>query len=242
MSTTLEIGTGSYALADAARIAHVYPRAARRWAEGYEYRYQGMRLRSSPILQSSVPTIEGETFLDFQQLVEVIFIGLFRRHGVSMPVIRAVARTAAGRYKTAHPFAIANLETDGNTIFADSVEVSRSVETPQHERMSSHKITEDLLRGQTVIRQFAEPYFKKIEYNGFGAESYWPLGKDGRIVLNPLRSFGSPIDSASGVPTKALYGMYLAGEEPSAIADWYEVEREAINAAIEFETSLRLPA
>jgi uncharacterized protein (DUF433 family) len=47
-----------------------------------------------------------------------------------------------------------------------------------------------------------------------------------------------PIDSASGVPTSALYGLYRAGESVEDVACWYEVTPEAVRAAIEYEQSL----
>jgi len=230
--TTTELGSGSYFISDAARIARVNSRSLKRWALGYDYTYRQERLASPPLLQSKIPSVNGEEFLTFQQLVEVMFIGLFRAHGVSVPVIRAVAHTAASRYKTNHPFAIENLQTDGKTIFADSVQVEHPM------GISKARITEDLHRGQLVIRDFAQPYFRKIDYVAMEAARYWPVGKEGGIVIDPQRSFGSPIDNGSGVPTSVLYGMYKAGERTEAIAEWYKVDQASVISSIEFETSL----
>lgn len=228
-----ELWSGSYSLLEAARIAGAKPRSLKRWAVGYDYTYKRQTFHSQGLLQSAVPSVGNEDFLTFQQLVEMMFVRLFHEYGVSIPVIRAVAHTMAQRYGTQHPFAIQNLETDGRTIFADGLDV------PDAEGISRSRITEDLHRGQMVIRDFAHPYFLRIDYEQREAARYWPHGKSGGIVIDPQRSFGSPIDAATGVPTQVLYEMYRAGEATETIAEWYQVEQRFVIAAVEFETALR---
>ena len=58
------------------------------------------------------------------------------------------------------------------------------------------------------------------------------------MVLDPARSFGEPIDAASGVSTAALYQLYTAGETIDRIAHWYQVTPESVGSAIEYEQSL----
>ena len=228
-----ELWCGSYSLHDAARIAKVNPRSLKRWVSGYDFSYKKQKVHSPGLLQSEIPNVEGEPFLTFPQLVEMMFIRLFHEYGVSVPVIRAVAHTMAQRYQTRHPFAIHNLQTDGRTIFADGLQVEDA------EGMTQGEITEDLHRGQMVIRDFALPYFLKIDYEDMEAARYWPYGKEGGIVIDPQRSFGSPIDDATGVPTYVLYEMYKAGEATEAIAEWYQVTKHFVIAAVNFEISLR---
>jgi len=228
-----QLWSGSYSLLDAARIAKAKPRSLRRWVNGYDYSYRKQKFHSPGLLQSEIPDVDGEEFLTFQQLIEMVFIRLFHECGVSIPVIRAVAHTAAMRYETRHPFAIQKLQTDGKTIFADGLQVEDA------EGMTREKITEDLHRGQMVIRDFAQPYFLSIDYENMEAARYWPRGKKCGIVIDPQRSFGSPIDDVTGVPTHVLYEMYRAGEVTDAIAEWYQVEKEFVIAAVEYEISLR---
>ena len=228
-----ELWSGSYSLLDAARIAKAKPRSLRRWVSGYDYSYKKQKFHSPGLLQSEIPNVDGEELLTFQQLVEMVFIRLFHEYGVSIPVIRAVAHTTAMRYETRHPFAIQNLQTDGKTIFADGLQVEDA------EGMTQDKITEDLHRGQMVIRDFAQPYFLSIDYEDMEAARYWPRGKQGGIVIDPQRSFGSPIIDVTGVPTHVLYEMYRAGEVTDTIAEWYQVEKHFVIAAVEYEISLR---
>lgn len=107
------IGQGIYTMTDVARIVHVDPRSIRRWASGY------MRdnVPYEPVLQSEVVRLDGSEFVVFAQLVEFLFINLFREHGTSIRVIRAAARNAARRFESRYPFASAGLTTDGKAVF-----------------------------------------------------------------------------------------------------------------------------
>jgi uncharacterized protein (DUF433 family) len=89
----------------------------------------------------------------------------------------------------------------------------------------------------TIVR----PFFRKLEYqNGDDALGYWPMDRDGRVVLDPERSFGKPIDAETGVPTRALYDAVLAGggQPLDVVAEWFGVPLQAAQAAVTFEKSL----
>lgn len=232
MTTDTLLGKGLYSIPEAARIVHTFPRSVRRWTLGYKL--QGSERSSPPILPAPVLKLDGEEILTFQQLVEVLFISLFRKHNISMPVIRAAAYRAAMLFKTDHPFAVEGLRTDGKAIFLLSPDDVEGVTRSQ--------AVQDLARGQFVIKEFAEPYFTKIHYEHLEAVRYWPLGKDRNVVIDPNRAFGEPIDAKTGVPTKAVYGMYRGGGTVEAISHWYGVEQEAIRDIIEFEQSLMYKA
>src|SRR5262249_50865224 len=129
------------------------------------------------------------------------------------------------KYRTNHPYAIRELRTDGTRIYD---------EVP---RTGSHRVYEELGRYQFVIAEAAEPFFKQVEYQEDLARYLWPLGP-GKVVLDPERGFGKPIDHASGVPTYVLYQMRLAGESRDRIARWYGVTEEAVQNAIDYEVDL----
>ena len=82
------------------------------------------------------------------------------------------------------------------------------------------------------------PIFTRLDYERFEAARYWPLGKDKAVVIDPRHSFGQAIDSETSVPTKALYGMYKGGESVEIIGSWYNVKRQSVLDAIDFERSL----
>ena len=232
MDAGVLLGKGIYSVPEAARIVHTDARSIRRWTMGYTL--PASQRFSAPILSTTLAPVEEEEVLTFHQLIEVLFINLFRKHRVSMPVIRAAAAYAATLFHTNHPFAVEGFKTDGKSIFHQSHFSSEEIEG-----ITQAQLVQDILRGQFVFGEFVEPYFLKIDYERFEAARYWPLGKDKRIVIDPARSFGQPIDSATGVPTKAIYSMYLGGDAPEHISRWFGVERQAIINAIAFEQTLQ---
>ncbi len=200
----------------------------RRWARGYSR--DGKEY--APIIIPDL--VEDRDRLTFVEFIELLFVAFFREHDISTEVIRAAACEGARLFKTSHPFAVTRFRTDGKSIFAELEQTGAADMglSPQH-------LVEDLPRLQMVFPDLVEPYFKDIDWGDLEAEAYWPCGRDGRIVLDPSRSFGQPIDHATGVPTEALYSFVAAGDDPRMIADWYEVPVAAVEAAVRFERALR---
>ncbi len=240
MNTTSLLGKGVYSVPEAARIVHASPRSVRRWISGYET--QGTGRISPRILMTEVVKVEGAEVLTFQQLIEILFIKLFREHKVSMPTIRAAAKRASGMLGTAHPFAVEGLQTDGSAIFhLSAADVFQAA--GDDEPITKKQIAQDLANGQMVLLEFALPYFRKIDYDKMEASRYWPLGKDRSVVIDPSRSFGQPIDANKKVPTKTLYKMCKSrsnprGDDPETVSRWYGAPLNSVLDAIAFEESL----
>ena len=222
-------GRGMYSIPDASRIIRADPRNIRRWASGAE---SHSKTRIAPALTSEILTIKGTEYLSFPQMIELLFIRLFRQHKISLPVIRAAAQNAARFFGAENPFAVAGLQTDGKSIFHLDPD---EIEANGKEKATQKQIVLDLAKAQIVIGEFAKPYFEKINYHGLYASEYWPLGKERHIVIAPDRAFGSPIDAESGVPTNILNGMYESGDSIELISQFYNVEKSAVIDAIEFE-------
>ena len=163
------------------------------------------------------------------ELMELHFIKMFRDEGVSLQVIRKASVAAAKRFNSEYPFAVKRFDTDGKTVFATLI--------GEH---SDEPVIEDLKHGQYVLEHIMKPFFHKLDY-GDNREitRFWPLEKAGRIVLDPQRSFGKPIDAETGVPTIAIYQAFRAGQGQNitSIARWFDVPSQAVEAAIEYEQS-----
>ena len=140
---------------------------------------------------------------------------------------------AEKRFKSEYPFAVKQFDTNGKTIFATLIKESSDTEDPV--------MVEDLEKGQYVFEQFARPFFRKLEYDRTHdqlALRFWPLEQKGRIVLDPERHFGQPIDHPTGVPTATIYEAVCAGDEPLTVASWLEIPIDAVHRAVQFEKSL----
>jgi uncharacterized protein (DUF433 family) len=208
------LGVGLYSIPDAARLVKAPAGTVRRWID---WRRGVVQCVFEP----------HERTISFLELMELHFIKLFRDAGVSLPTIRKAAKTAARQFGAEHPFAMHRFDTDGRTIFAT---LARGE--------SKAALVEDLKHGQYVFDTIVRPFFKKLEYGRDEAIRFCPLGTGKRVVLDPARQFGKPIDNGTGVPTASLYHAVMAGEDPVAVARWFDVPLDAVRAAITFEKSL----
>lgn len=223
------LGVGLYSVPEAARIVGVNPRRLRRWISEYPYIARGVEYFHTPVIIREFES--GDAPLTFLELVEVLFIKLFLSHGVSMRTIRSAAEAAAKLFETSHPFAVKRFDTDGRVIFA----------TLQQEGYLDFRFLEELGKGQIVFDSLVRPFFRKLDYRGYAeALRYWPLYPEGRVVLDPERAFGKPIDFETGVPTRALYDAVRAGEgqDVKTVAEWFSVPISVVEAAVKYETSL----
>ena len=210
------IGVGLYSLPEAARLLRIRVQCLRGW------------IKPDDALFPRVFSPDERT-LSFIELIELHFIKMFRDAGVSLQTIRRAAKTAAKKFGTNHPFAVHRFDTDGRTIFA----TLRSSER-------NEAVLEDLEHGQYAFDKILRPFFKKLEYGKKNVERYWPLESTGRIVLDPSRQFGKPIDSITSVPSIALFNAVQAGEAEADVANWFNVPIEAVRAAVKFENVLTL--
>ena len=204
---TTYLGVGLYSYADAARIIGIAPAKLRRWVRDYEYFTHGFRRHHQPVIPRYLD--QEERVLTFLELIELLFVALFRREGVSLQAIRLAAERAARLFATNYPFAVRRFSTDGKRIFATLKDEAGSPE-----------LMAELGRGQLVFPTVIQPYLRKIEYHGDDtALKFWPMERKGRVVLDPERAFGEPIDAETGVPTIVLYKAVQAEGGEQAITD-----------------------
>ncbi len=232
MSNTSLLGIGLYTVGEAAALLRVDPRKLRRWTEEPVSGSQLNRTTTSPLLARDLVLLEGEPLLTFADLLELHMIALFRSEGVSLQTIRAAADKAKRLFDTNHPFIVKQFETDGRHVFVTLLEEGV-------EGLTEQQMLADLNLSQMIIGSIARSFFRNLEFATDEPIRYWPMSREGRIVLDPERSFGKPIEARSGIPTAALYAMARGGETLQGVADWYEIEVEAVEAAVAFEHSLK---
>lgn len=212
------IGVGLYSLPDAARLLGVSPNTLRYWS--------GESGHAEPLVARR---FLDDELLTFSELIELHFVELFRSQNVSLQTIRKAA-AASRKFDTRYPFTVKQFDTDGNTIFA-------TLKSHETDRV----LVEDLQRGQLVFREIVRPFFKKLDYRPTNeAERFWPMRKSGRVVLDPSRRFGQPIDAETGVPTRTIFDAVRAGagQDERQVARWLDIPIEAVKAAVRFERSL----
>jgi uncharacterized protein (DUF433 family) len=222
-----ELGRGVYAPREAADIVGITPPRVRRWVEGYTFLARDGSERHSPPL---VPCQRRGDRLSvaFADLVELLFVHGFREAGVSWKKIRAVHTEARKEFETSHPFTLKRFEHDGRTII-------ERVRTTGGEHLVDRYTT------QYLMTAVMHPLVRKLRYDELTNEArrYFPLGPDRAVVLDPRRSFGEGTTVRRGVPTRVLFGAVEAGESRAAVERWYRVDREEMDAAIDYERGLR---
>lgn len=212
-----KLGVGMYSIADAARLVGAHKSLIRRWSR-----------ESEGLIPRTITHADG--LLTFAELMELHFIKMFREQGVSLQVIRVASEKSAAKFHTSCPFSVKRFDTDGTSIFA----------TLQKEA-SDKIVPEDIARGQYCFEKILRPFFKKLEYGrNFDLVRFWPMSKTGRVVLDPMRKFGKPIDSETGVPTHVISDALNAGggQSPAVVARWLDIPLAAVKKAAEFERSL----
>ncbi|MBW3539242.1 MAG: MerR family transcriptional regulator [Planctomycetes bacterium] len=212
------LGCGMYSLGEAARLLRTHPNTLRWWT--------GDRKQATAVIRREFP---GEKVLTFSELMELHFIKMFRDEGVTLQTIRRAALEASKRFRTQHPFAVKRFDTDGKQIFATLIG-----------RESEQEIVEELRHGQLVFATIVRPFFRKLDYGDADVERFWPMEKTGRIVLDPMRRLGEPIDSESGVAVGTIIDALQAGggQDPATVAEWLGIPLEAVRAALAYHRSL----
>jgi uncharacterized protein (DUF433 family) len=218
MSADRYLGRGIYTFGQAARILKVPPASLRYWI--------GERSDAESIVKRQ---LKDDHLLTFAELMELHFVKMFRDENVTYQAIRKAAAAAAKKFHADYPFTVKKFDTDGTNIFA-------TLESKETKR----KLIEELHHGQLVFAKLIRPFFKKLDYGTVDIERFWPLKKSGRVVLDPMRRCGQPIDSETGVSTRTIFDAVTAGDgqDVTVVAKWFGIPLEAVRAAIRFERPL----
>ena len=222
------IGHGVYGLSQAERLTGIPVLRIKRWSRGYHYTYRGERRFSPPAITPTHEPLGESLILAFADLVEVKLLDWFLRHGVRWKTIRIAAERAKELLGEDHPFSSGSFKTDGRTILAEMAS------------MTGDKVLLELVQNQyefdKIVAQFL---YGGLDFNEFqNPERWWPMGKSRRVVIDPKRAFGSPIVVPGNIQTLVLAQAVVAEESIDAVAWWYEVDRESVVDAVDYENSL----
>jgi len=211
------IGTGSYSIPEAARLARINPRTAARWTASPSTKQRGR------LLQPDLPPVGDRRAVSFLDLIDLLVVGRFRAEGVSFQMVRRVYSLLRDRLETPHPFSHSRLLTDGRAVFLETLSGD-----------GDHDLLE-VVTGQTAMPKILRPYLRQIDYAPDTRTAVrWRIA-DG-IVLDPGRAFGKPIVDVEGTTTHVLARAYWAnGEDAELVADLFDVAPESVRHAVEFE-------
>lgn len=224
------IGRGIYGIGEAARLIGLTRNRVSRWTHGYHYKEKGKLKYSTAIIGNRDPKSDESTSLSFADLVEVVFMDHFLRHGVHIRVVRQAAEEGRKKFNTEHPFATHRFMTDGKSILS---------EIRKRERGRAVDVLYNILTDQIEMKKVLQKMLKgDLEFDGRNVLlRWWPLGFKKSVVIDPMRRFGAPIVDRAGIPTRLLWLGVKGGSSARAIADWYDIPLKEVRDAVTFETS-----
>src|SRR5437868_1864149 len=125
---TIPLGIGYYSVPEAARLLEMPSRTINRWLGGYSYLSDGKRMAMSPLWTPQLPQVDSHIELGFRDLVELRFARAFVKAGLGLQTIRRCLDYARECVDDVRPFSTRRFQTDGRTIFLDTLSKSGSSE------------------------------------------------------------------------------------------------------------------
>lgn len=223
----VHLGVGFYIVPEAARLLKIPARNIRRWLGGYTYKHKGKTMRSAPLWMPELPAHENKIELSFRDLIELRFVDGFARAGLGLKTIRNCLEYARNLVDDERPFSTQRFQTDGRTIFLDSVRTDNG----ESELL-------DLRKRQYAIKQVIERTFKDLDIEDRAVVRWRPFKGKESIVIDPMRAFGQPIAADFGVPTIALADAVKAEGSLNRVSRLYEVPLSVVRDAVNFEKTL----
>lgn len=222
-STSPEIGTGIYTIADAARILRLDGSKLRRWAKNY------WTCKHSPdselVRPAEVWYHKSHSAIGFHTMIELFTISALRDLGVSLHTVRKARDEMVNRLRLSFPLAHKGLLSDGKKLLFELKE-------------ADSRIALELdMSGQTAFLDIVEPFCTRIEFSQETqlAERYWPLGREKSVVVDPHHSFGQPVIDGTNTTTQALFELYQSGESFEDLAGLYDIPATSVGDAVFFE-------
>ena len=182
-----------------------------------------------------LPGKERGKALNYLQLVEVAFVARFRRWGVKLQRLRRAHAFLQQRFTQEYPFAHYRFKTEGHHVLMEVREVYPEID------LGVAFVADE--NGQLGWEDVIGEQFMEFDYESEEDEALavrWHVaGREAPILIDPRIAFGAPM--IHGIPTWALRGRAVAGEPIDEISDDFELSKEDVIAALEFE-GIEIPA
>jgi hypothetical protein len=157
----------------------------------------------------------------------------FIEEGISALRVRQAIVLAREVLGADRPLSTNRFRTDGRTIFL------RTTETDEDGKEREQLL--NLFKRQYEFTSIIDPILKDVVFDDAGTPAaWWPAGQAKKIIVDPARAFGQPIDSESSVPVAILAA---AGQRHGVdvAARSYEVSRGSVRRAMHFAGIRELP-
>lgn len=223
---TTPIGIGFYTVPEAARLLKIRPLSIRRWLGGYTYTHGEKTVSMPPLWTPQLPAYEHHIELGFRDLIELRVIKSFIDAGLTILTVRNCLEYARECADDDRPFSTRRFQTDGRTIFLESL------------RRTGEEELLDLKDRQYVIKKVIDRTFKDLDLSDDIVIRWRPFDGKHSIVIDPMRAFGQPIATSYGVPTVVLADAVKAEGSVERVTRLFDVSASVVRDAVKFEKSL----
>ena len=220
------LGIGFYIVPEAARLLNIPPLNIRRWLGGYSHTQGEKTVKMPALWEPQLPAYEHHIELGFRDLIELRVIKSFLDNGLPLITVRNCLEYARECAKDDRPFSTRRFQTDGRTIFLESL------------RRTGEDELLDLKNRQYVIKKIIDRTFKDLDLSDDIVTRWRPFEGKQSIVIDPERAFGQPIANIYGVPTIVLADAVKAEGSVERVTRLYDVSASVVRDAIKFEKSL----
>lgn len=210
---------GLYSIADASRYARIPSSTARRWLER-EGRGKTWR----------------DDLVSFDDLVSLLFVHEFRRHGVKLREVMKAEADLRQRFDWGHPFVHQGLWTAGGDVL---------IKVPAGQNHSPDAIIAANRGGQVALtiiqlKQVQVPELvsdikHQLTYEDERVAA-WRPAED--VEARPATQFGLTCIEGTRIPTRSIFQAISAGDSPAQLARLYGVDQDKIERAAEWERQL----
>lgn len=159
-------------------------------------------------------TVKKKKYISFLLLMELLVVKKLEDMGISKKAILKARAVLAQKVDSAHPFA-----NRGLTVYGADVFFSTDTATIRTDGTGKQAFAH-------IIHELGE----KINYgeDDGDAETYWPLGKDSSIVINPAIQFGQPVVAGTRITVDNILGYLESGETIEGLINSFDLTGKQI--------------
>lgn len=164
---------------------------------------------------------ERNKAVNFYSLIEFYIYFHCREKGMRASKLKKYHTQLSKDLGTPYPFAHFDIRTDFKNMWA---------------RESGNLIKADGKR-QYDFLPLLDNFLHRVSYDSNNiANKYYPLENSENIVVNPKKQFGQPTVEGTGIKTKTIYSLHIAGESDKTISKLYDISLKQVKDAIIFHT------
>lgn len=210
-------GEGIYTPREAARLIGCSPTDVRRWTRGSG--------TTEALWDGYYQDLDDAAEINFADLIELRTVFALR-NVTSLQAIRYAYDLAQQTFDVERPFLTLNFKTDGKEILVKGAESDENLTS-----LSKKHPT------QRAFGRLIEQSLKDLEYEK-GKVVRWRPSIAKQVVVDPARSFGTPIIDEYGVSTAVLKNELERFDDLKYLSKIYEIPETTVVEAIKFENKL----